>query len=74
MEFYRDNYGGNVWEYAYLDISNPEYRKVADKIASSKEVIIRFQGKQYYSDLSLSQRMKSDLMAMLDVVDVVNKK
>jgi hypothetical protein len=74
MNFYRDNYGGNVWEYAYLDISKPEYRDIANKIASSKEVIIRFQGKQYYSDLTLSQRMKSDLMAMLKAIDVVNQK
>lgn len=74
MDFYRDNYGGNVWEYAYLDVSKPEYREVANKITSSKEVIIRFQGQQYYSDLQLSERMKSDLKAMLDVVDVVNEK
>jgi hypothetical protein len=74
LEFYTDNSGGKVWEYAYLDISKPEFRKVADKIASSKEVIIRFQGQQYYSDLSLPKRMKSDLMAMLDVIDVLNTK
>jgi hypothetical protein len=72
LEFYRDNYRGNVWEYAYLNISNPEHRSLAENIASSKEVIIRFQGRQYYSDLSLSSRMKEDLLAMIKVIDVVS--
>lgn len=74
MKFYKDNNGKSVWEYTYLDVSKPEFREVADKIATSQEVIIRFQGRQYYSDLTLSDRMKSDLKAMLDLIDVINKK
>jgi hypothetical protein len=73
LKFYRDNYT-KVWEYTFLDLSNPKYRKIADKIASSKEVIIRFHGKQYYDDLQVTERMKKDILAMLKAIDAINKK
>lgn len=71
LEFYRDHYT-NVWEYTFFDISNPEYRKIADKIVSSKEAIIRFHGKEYYSDLEVTERMKKDMSAMLKAIDFIN--
>ena len=73
LHFYRDNYT-KVWEYTYLDLSQPEYRKIANKIVSSKEVIIRFHGKQYYDDLQVTERMKQDISAMLKVIDAINGK
>lgn len=73
LKFYRNNYS-NVWEYSFLDISKPQYRKIADKIVSSKEVIIRFNGNQYYYDLQVTERMKQDISAMLKAVDAINGK
>ena len=74
VEFFRDNTGGVVWEYAFLDLSNPKYRTVVNKIISSKEVIIRFQGKQYYKDLDVTERMKKDIASILKTIDTVNGK
>ena len=72
LNFYRDHYT-KVWEYAYLNLNKAEYRKLADRISSSKEVIIRFHGKQYYDDLQVTERMKQDISAMLKAIDAVNK-
>ncbi len=74
LKFYRDNSGGNVWEYTFLNLSKQEHREVAEKISSAKETIIRFNGKQYFSDFTLPSRMKDDLKAMIKVIDVVNNK
>ena len=74
VRFNRDNYGGNVWETAYLDLSKKKYRALADKIVSSKEAIIRFQGKQYYSDLTVTDRMREDIGSMLKALDVIGAK
>lgn len=72
VQFARDHSGGNVWEYADLPLDNSEYRDLAKRITEADEVIIRFHGKQYYSDLEVSQRMKEDLRAMLVAVSSLN--
>ena len=73
LKFYR-NHSSKVWEYTFLDLSNPQYRNIANKIASSKEVIIRFHGKQYYDDLQVTPRMKKDILEMLKAIDAINGK
>jgi len=60
-----------VWETAYLNLSKKEYRAVAEKIVSSEEAIIRFQGKQYYSDLTVTDRMRDDIKYMLKALDQI---
>lgn len=71
LVFKRDNHGGDVWEYALLSLANIEYRNIAKKISVANEVIIRFHG-QYYTDLEVSERMKTDLKAMLGAVYTLN--
>ncbi len=71
IKFRQDHYGGNVWETAYLNLSKKEYRAVAEKIVSSEEAIIRFQGKQYYSDLTVTDRMRDDIKYMLKALDQI---
>jgi hypothetical protein len=73
LKFYRDHYT-KVWEYTFLDLNKPKYRNIADRIASSKDVIIRFHGKQYYADLQVTERMKQDISAMLKAIDIINGK
>lgn len=72
IKFNRDNYGGKVWETAYLDLSKKENRALADRIVSSKEAIIRIQGDQYYYDLTVTDRMRADIGAMLKAIDAIN--
>ena len=70
LKFQRDNYT-EVWEYTYLDLSIPFNRFLAEKISDANETIIRFYGKQYYSDLSVTKRMKEDLKAILETIDTL---
>jgi hypothetical protein len=72
IEFYRDN-TSVVWEYTYFNLDNLETRNLIDKIISAKESIIRFVGPQYYSDLVVTERMKSDIKAMLKAIDTINR-
>ena len=74
LEFYRDHSYGKVWEYAFLDVSEPKINEVLNAIISSDESIIRFYGTQYYSDLEVTDRMKTDLRAMLNAIKAVNEK
>jgi len=72
LQFSRDHSGGNVWEYVNLPLSREEYRDLSKEISESENVIIRFHGRQYYSDLEVTDRMKEDLNAMLNAVGVLN--
>lgn len=72
LNFYKDNYT-EVWEYTYLDLSEPSVRELVNNIINSQETIIRFQGRQYYSDLVVTERMKIDLKAMIKAIDTINK-
>lgn len=72
LKFRRDNYGGKVWETAVLDLSKSRNRDLIERIVSSKEAIIRFQGEKYYSDLPVTARMREDMEAMLKAIDAIN--
>ncbi|EDM48717.1 hypothetical protein MDG893_16917 [Marinobacter algicola DG893] len=71
IKFRQDHYGGSVWETAYLNLNKEEYRALAEDIVSSEEAIIRFQGKQYYSDLTVTERMREDIEYMLEALDQI---
>ena len=71
LKFRQDHYGGNVWETAYLNLNEEEYRALAEEIVSSEEAIIRFQGNQYYSDLTVTDRMREDIDYMLKALDQI---
>lgn len=72
LNFNRDHAAGNIWEQVDLNLSNSRNRRLAERIASGSEVIIRFHGRQYYSDFEPSDRMKDDINAMLRAVDAIN--
>lgn len=73
LQFARDHSAGNVWEYVNLPLSREEYRELSEKISESESVIIRFHGRQYYSDLEVTERMKEDLRAMVNAVSTLNR-
>ena len=47
LDFERDNGSGRIWEWSDEAVKD---RAMIDKIISAKRVIIRFDGRQYYSD------------------------
>jgi len=72
LGFHRDH-STEVWESAHLDLEDPAVRRLAVAIMDAKEAIVRFQGRQYHSDLVVTDRMKSDLRAIVDALDRINE-
>lgn len=63
---------GKVREWANLRLDDPEVRDLVERIISSNKAVIRFQGRQYYQDLVVPDRMKNDMRAMLKAIDSIN--
>jgi hypothetical protein len=73
LRFSRDNYGGQVWEDAELSLDDPKVLVMARRIATAADAVVRFRGRDDYSDLQVSQAMKDDLRRVLDVIAVLNR-
>lgn len=61
----RDNSGGRIWEWSDAALSNPGEIAAIRQLSSAKNVIIRFEGRQYYADVKLSAKQ---LKAMRDII------
>ena len=73
VKFSRNNLD-TVWETAALDLNIAANRNLVDRLVSSKEAIVRFRGSRGSSDLIVTDRMRSDLKAMLIAVDTINRR
>ena len=65
-----DNSGGKVWEYIddFADASDMEMLRA---IASANEVLVRFQGKDYAVDMTLTDTDKAAIRQTLEVFDAL---
>ena len=61
----RDNGGGDVWEYVDLDVGASNL-KLLEAIASSNTTIVRFEGDNYYRDVTISAADKQAIRQMLN--------
>lgn len=61
----RDNASGNIWEWSDVQLISGDDKASVRYIATSKNVTVRFEGKQYYSDKKLTDRQ---LSAMREVI------
>lgn len=61
----RDNSGGMIWEWSDTAITTAQDIATVRRISESKSVTVRFEGKQYYNDKSLST---TQLKAMRDII------
>jgi hypothetical protein len=73
IRFSRNNLQ-NVWETAVLDLNIAANRNLVDRLVSSSEAIVRFRGSRGSSDLVVTDRMRSDMKAMLVSVDTINSR
>lgn len=65
MGWERDNAGGKIWEWSDAEVVGPTAIAAVRKLATAKDVTLRFEGKQYYKDRSLTA---AQLKAMRDVI------
>jgi hypothetical protein len=71
LSFNRDHGNGKIWEWfsSKLDSLNIP---MLEKIATSANSKIRFHGKQYFDDYTLTKEQKSDLNSMIEILKLTN--
>lgn len=62
----RDNSGGKVWEYVDVEVGTTEIQ-ILEAIANSTNTIIRYEGDDYYRDVTVTQKDKDAIRFMLDL-------
>lgn len=65
MGWERDNGDGKIWEWSDAPIDTPESIAAVRRIANAKDVTVRFEGKQYYKDRTITA---AQLKAMRDII------
>lgn len=68
--FKRDNHT-EIWEWADIKANQTEYLMLRD-MASSKDVLIRYEGRQYYKDRKLTAKEKNVITETLDVFEAID--
>lgn len=71
--FQRDHSGGKIWEWADVAPTKQQLSTLRN-LANAKEAIIRFEGKQYYSDKKLSKAQKQMIITSLDAFQALQDK
>ena len=70
----RDNGSGKIWEWSDAPIEDAQDIASLRQIALSKEVTLRFEGQQYYSDRTLSGAQLQAIREMISAYEVVTAK
>lgn len=68
-EFKSDNSGGQVWEYVDRKVTDSEY-EIIKKVSESTKANVRFSGKQYYKDITISQQQKQALKNIVELYEI----
>lgn len=66
LEFERDHSSGSVWEWVDVAAGAKEI-EVANALSLAQQATIRFQGNQYYEDVTLDEDQKQSLKAILTI-------
>lgn len=72
FEIKRDNSGGQIWEWVDKSASDATTKSLLQRIASSKKVVIRYEGRDYRKDRTISaseQRLIRDVLAAYEALE-----
>lgn len=69
-EIKTDNGSGGIWEWLDRKVGFSEYQ-IIKAVANGKDVKIRFNGKDYYKDKSITEQQKSALRNVLDAYEAL---
>lgn len=69
-EIRTDHDGGEIWEWLDRKVGNSEYQ-VVEAVANGNDVKIRFNGRDYYKDRSITQQQKAALRNVLDAYEAL---
>ncbi len=66
----RDNDGGDIWEYVDIEVGETEI-EILKAIANSNETIVRFEGDEYYRDITIAAEDKKGIVEALTVYEML---
>lgn len=72
IQFERDHSGGDVWEWIDKAPTDEDLRNMR-ALASAENPIIRFQGRQYYSDFKLTDEQQKSISSILKLYKLFNR-
>lgn len=70
----RDNSGGKIWEWTDTALITPTEIAAVRALANAKSVTVRFEGRQYYNDRTLSVQQIKALKEVLSTYEAVTGK
>jgi hypothetical protein len=72
-EIEKDNGSGGIWEWLDRSVTKKEF-EIMKAVANGKSVKIRFNGKQYYKDKTISSKQKRALRNVIDAFEAMGGK
>lgn len=69
-EIETDNGSGGIWEWLDRNVESDEF-EIIKSVANGKDVKIRFNGKQYYKDKTITSKQKLALRNVLDAYEAL---
>lgn len=72
LQFERDHSGGHVWEWIDKAPSEDDLQNMR-ALANATDPVIRFQGRQYYSDFKLSSQQQSSIAEVLGLFGLLRR-
>jgi hypothetical protein len=74
MGWERDNGSGDIWEWSDHALRSSAEIEAVTRIAFSKTVTVRFEGRKYYDDKKLSEKQLAALREVITAYEVVTGK
>src|SRR5690554_3407517 len=70
LTFERDHTGGTIWEWYDRNITDNDI-KLIQRVIASDEAVVRFYGRQYYNDRTVSFKQRQQLSNMLSIYEML---
>jgi hypothetical protein len=70
LDFRRDHEAGNVWEWTSFNVDETQ-RSLVEAVVSSPDPVLRFHGRDYYSDKEVNTLQRDALRKLLRVFDIL---
>ena len=74
MGWERDNSGGKIWEWSDAPVDTETEIAAVRQVSTSKETIVRFEGRQYYGDRTLTAAQLLALRETISAYQLVSAK
>jgi hypothetical protein len=74
MGWERDNSGGSIWEWSDTALTSSSEKSVVRTLANAKKVTVRFEGRQYYDDRTISAAQQKAMREVITAYEAATGK